>query len=99
VEIEWEAEVGERFFVRLEMEGSDRRGLVADIASAITQVNTNIKSVNIHSEEMGMRGEFVVEVENLEHLTRVIKAVRRVKGVIAVERREHFGESELQAEL
>ncbi|HEX6927465.1 MAG TPA: bifunctional (p)ppGpp synthetase/guanosine-3',5'-bis(diphosphate) 3'-pyrophosphohydrolase [Longimicrobiaceae bacterium] len=92
VEIEWEAEAGERFFVRLEMEGSDRRGLVADIASTITQTNTNIKSVNIHAEEMGMRGEFVVEVENLDHLKRVVNAVKRVKGVISVERREHFGE-------
>lgn len=91
VEIEWEAEAGERFFVRLEMEGTDRRGLVADIASTITQSNTNMKSVNIQAEEMGMRGEFVVEVENLEHLKRVVNAVKRVKGVLSVERREHFG--------
>ena len=91
VEIEWEAESGERFFVRLEMEGTDRRGLVADIASTITQTNTNMKSVNIQAEEMGMRGEFVVEVENLDHLKRVVNAVKRVKGVLSVERREHFG--------
>ena len=90
-ELEKLAEAGERFFVRLEMEGTDRRGLVADIASTITGTNTNIKSINVLSEEMGMRGEFVVEVENLEHLKRVLNAVRRVKGVIQVERREHFG--------
>jgi GTP pyrophosphokinase len=47
--------------------------------------------VNIQAEEMGMRGEFVVEVENLDHLKRVVNAIRRVKGVISVERREHFG--------
>lgn len=91
VEIEWEADTGERFFVRLELEGTDRRGLVADIAATITGVNTNIRSVNIQSEAMGMRGEFVVEVENLDHLKKVINAIRRVKGVISVERREHFG--------
>jgi len=98
VEIEWEAESGERFFVRLELEGSDRRGLVADIASTITGANTNIKSVNVQSEEMGMRGEFVVEVENLEHLKRVVNAIRRVKGVVSVERREHFGSGDLTTE-
>lgn len=81
--------------MRLELEGGDRRGLVADIASTITSTNTNIKSVNVLSEEMGMRGEFVVEVENLDHLKKVINAVKRVKGVISVERREHFGSSEL----
>jgi GTP diphosphokinase / guanosine-3',5'-bis(diphosphate) 3'-diphosphatase len=98
VEIDWEAESGERFFVRLELEGSDRRGLVADIASTITTLNTNIKSVNVQAEEMGMRGEFVVEVENLDHLKKVMNAVRRVKGVMSVERREHFGSSELGGE-
>ena len=91
VEIEWEAESGERFYVRLELEGTDRRGLVAEIAATITSVNTNIRSVNVQSEAMGMRGEFVVEVENLDHLKKVINAIRRVKGVISVERREHFG--------
>ncbi|MEX0911806.1 MAG: ACT domain-containing protein, partial [Gemmatimonadota bacterium] len=98
VEIEWEAESGERFFVRLELEGTDRRGLVADIASTITTAQTNIKSVNIQAEEMGMRGEFVVEVENLDHLKRVMNSVRKVKGVLSVERREHFGTSDLTAE-
>lgn len=98
VEIEWEAETGERFFVRLELEGSDRRGLVADIASTITGLHTNIRSVNIHAEEMGMRGEFVVEIENLDHLKKVINAVRQVKGVLNVERREHMGSSDLTAE-
>jgi GTP pyrophosphokinase len=98
IEIEWEAEAGERFFVRLEMEGTDRRGLVADIASTITGTNTNIKSINVLSEEMGMRGEFVVEVENLDHLKRVLNAVRRVKGVIQVERREHFGGGEMRGD-
>jgi GTP diphosphokinase / guanosine-3',5'-bis(diphosphate) 3'-diphosphatase len=90
VEIEWEAEAGERFFVRLEMEGTDRRGLVADIATTITSNNTNMRSVNIQAEEMGVRGEFVVEVENLDHLKRVVNAIRRIKGVLSVERREHF---------
>jgi GTP diphosphokinase / guanosine-3',5'-bis(diphosphate) 3'-diphosphatase len=98
IEIDWEAEAGDRFFVRLVMDGSDRRGLFADIATTITGTNTNIKSADIRSEEMGMRGQFVVEVENLDHLKRVINAVKRVKGVISVERREHFNESDLSAE-
>jgi nitrate reductase NapAB chaperone NapD len=43
--------------------------------------------------EGGMTGGFVVEVQNLDHLKKVIKSVRRVNGVIAVERREHMAES------
>jgi GTP pyrophosphokinase len=94
VEIQWEAEAGERFFVRLVMEGTDRRGLFAEIATVISATNTNIKSAEIQAEAMGMRGQFVVEVENLTHLNRVLKAVRRVRGVLSVERREAVGDAD-----
>ena len=88
VDIEWESMAGERFFVRLLLEGTDRRSLFADIASTISTTNTNIKSADLQADERGMHGQFVVEVENLSHLNRVIGAVRKVKGVISVERGE-----------
>ncbi|HEX8431125.1 MAG TPA: bifunctional (p)ppGpp synthetase/guanosine-3',5'-bis(diphosphate) 3'-pyrophosphohydrolase, partial [Longimicrobium sp.] len=75
VDIEWESMAGERFFVRLLLEGTDRRSLFADIASTISSTNTNIKSADLQADERGMHGQFVVEVENLSHLNRVIGAV------------------------
>ena len=42
-----------------------------------------------------MRGQFVVEVENLGHLKKVVRQIRRVKGVLSVERKESFGDSDL----
>ncbi len=96
VDIEWESEVGERFFVRIVMEGTDRRGLFADIASTISQTNTNIRSADIQADDAGMKGQFVVEVENLTHLNRVLGAIRKVKGVLSVERREHVDGSDLE---
>jgi len=80
------------------MEGTDRPGLFADIASTVTRTSTNIKSADIRAEEMGMHGSFVIEVENLTHLKRVLKAIRAVKGVLSVERREHLDESDLTLE-
>jgi GTP pyrophosphokinase len=94
IEIEWEAEAGERFFVRIIVEGSDRRGLLSDIASAITSTGTNITSAEIKSKEGGMTGSFVVEVEDLSHLKKVMKHIRRVSGVMSAERREHFAGSD-----
>ncbi|HEX8275862.1 MAG TPA: bifunctional (p)ppGpp synthetase/guanosine-3',5'-bis(diphosphate) 3'-pyrophosphohydrolase [Longimicrobiaceae bacterium] len=96
VDIEWEAESGERFYVRIVMEGTDRRGLFADIASTISQTNTNIRSADIQADDAGMKGQFVVEVENLTHLNRVLAAIRKVKGVISVERREQVDASDLE---
>ncbi len=97
IEIEWKAESGDRFFVRLVVEGNDRRGLLSDIASAITDTGTNIGQADIKSREGGMVGAFVVEVPDLVHLKKVMRAIRRVKGVASVVRREHFAEADLEA--
>jgi len=98
VDIEWDTDGSQRFVVRLVLEGTDRHGLFADIARSISDTGTNIQSADIRGIEGGMRGQFVVEVENLSHLKKVVKHVRRVKGVLSVERRESFVESELTLE-
>jgi GTP pyrophosphokinase len=94
IEIEWEAESSERFFVRIIVEGTDRRGLLSDIATGISDTGTNIQSAEIKSKEGGMTGSFVVEVQDLAHLKKVMKFIQRVNGVISAERREHFADSE-----
>jgi GTP diphosphokinase / guanosine-3',5'-bis(diphosphate) 3'-diphosphatase len=97
IDIHWEAEAHDRFFVRLVVEGNDRRGLLSDIATAITDTGTNIQSAEIKAVEGGMTGLFVVEVQNLAHLKKVIKSVRGVNGVMSVQRREHFTGAELES--
>jgi GTP diphosphokinase / guanosine-3',5'-bis(diphosphate) 3'-diphosphatase len=94
IEIEWEAESGERFYVRIIVEGTDRRGLLSDIAAAISSTGTNIQSAEIKSDDGGMTGSFVVEVHDLNHLKKVMKYIRRVNGVLSAERREHFAGSD-----
>jgi GTP diphosphokinase / guanosine-3',5'-bis(diphosphate) 3'-diphosphatase len=95
VEIEWSAEQGDRFFVKLYTRGTDRRGILSDIAKAISDTGTNIQHADIRAVEEGMLGEFVVEVQDLPHLSRVMKKISQIKGVLSVERRESFGDSEL----
>jgi guanosine-3',5'-bis(diphosphate) 3'-pyrophosphohydrolase len=95
MEIEWAAEKGDRFFVKLYMQGTDRRGLLSDVAKAISDTGTDISHADMRASSGGMQGEFVVEVRDLAHLEKVRRAVGRVKGVLEVQRREHFDEDEL----
>jgi len=95
IEIEWAAEKGDRFFVKLYMRGTDRRGLLSDVAKAITDTGTDISHADMRNSEGGMHGEFVVEVRDLAHLEKVRRSIGRVKGVLDVERREHFEEEDL----
>ncbi|HKK01042.1 MAG TPA: bifunctional (p)ppGpp synthetase/guanosine-3',5'-bis(diphosphate) 3'-pyrophosphohydrolase, partial [Desulfuromonadales bacterium] len=64
IEIEWAAEKGDRFFVKLFMRGTDRRGLLSDVAKAITDTGTDISHADMRTTEGGMHGEFVVEVRD-----------------------------------
>ena len=88
LEIDWQEMEGELFVVRLGIEATDRRGLYADLAAAVTETGTNIKSMEMRSGDGGVFGSVLVEVENLSHLQKIVKAIRRVKGVTDVARRE-----------
>jgi len=88
VAVEWDARVGETFPVRLVVWGTDRPSLLADIARAISTTSVNIRQVGMASEDRTVRGVFVVEVPHLAKLEEVTAAIRRVKGVTQVERRQ-----------
>ena len=90
VDLDWREIEGEVFAVRLDLQGEDRRGLYADVCTAISTAATNIRSCELTSGEGGMTGLVIVEVENLSHLNKVMKAIRRVKGVTDVRRRERL---------
>ena len=81
VDIDWQEVEGEAFSVRLSLSGEDRRGLYADIMAAISATGTNIRSADIHTKDGTVFGTVFVEVDNIAHLAKVLKAVRRVKGV------------------
>jgi GTP pyrophosphokinase len=90
LEIDWQEAEGERFLVRLALEGNDRRGLYADVAAAVSATGTDIKSMDLRSGDGKIAGSVLVEVENLAHLQKILKATRRVKGITEVARRERL---------
>ena len=90
LDIDWQEAEGERFIVRLALEASDRRGLYADLAAAVTGTGTDIRSLDLRTTDGKVNGAVVVEVENLAHLEKIMKAARRVKGVTEVARRERI---------
>jgi len=90
LEIDWKELEGEKFMVRLALEATDRRGLYADLATAVSATGTDIRSFELHSSDGHVMGELAVEVGNLAHLQKILKAARRVKGVTEVARRERL---------
>ena len=75
------------YTVRLTVQVEDRRGLLADVTSKIAGVKINIKDVEATtSENRRGRINLTIEIADLKHLQAAIRSVRKVQGVLDVER-------------
>ena len=91
IEVEWDKSApgdgAARYTVKLTMEVEDRKGLLAAVSAKIADINTNIKNMEARTDpDRHARIDMTVEISDLKHLEKVIKAVRGVEGVIGVER-------------
>ncbi len=87
VEVSWPPANGADFIAAIRVYGKDRPGLLSDVTHAIsTYQNTNIRSVNIDSRASMFEGQIILFVKNTEHLFRVVDKIKRVAGIIEVER-------------
>ncbi|MBW7997736.1 MAG: bifunctional (p)ppGpp synthetase/guanosine-3',5'-bis(diphosphate) 3'-pyrophosphohydrolase [Candidatus Glassbacteria bacterium] len=97
VPIEWESDKGDQFIVRLLVSGTDRKGVLAEMTSAITDSGTNIRGASTKSAEFDFTATFVVEVSNLKQLDKVITALKKIKGIDRVQRKESFSSEALSS--
>jgi GTP pyrophosphokinase len=88
IEVEWDksADVSP-YVVRLKISVEDRRGILADVSSRIAGINTNIRDVEATVGE-DHRGSIrmTVEISDVRHLEKVMKSIKNIEGVLAVER-------------
>ena len=89
IDVEWEKDDTRvaRYVVRLTMQVEDRKGILADVSAKVSDINTNITSVEATTDE-DHRGEInmTVEIDDLKHLEKVMKSLKSVQGVLGVER-------------
>jgi len=82
----------ELFSVILSIILDDRQGILADIASTISNMETNIRESRSSSDMDSGKGviEITVDISDLEHLQKVIKSLKSVRGVQDIERVNHI---------
>ena len=86
IEVEWDVDKDKHFMVRLQLIGEDRKHFLRDVSEAISQTDTNIVSIEMKADNALVHSTIYLQVRNLQHLSRILKRMRRVKGVISVER-------------
>jgi GTP pyrophosphokinase len=88
IDVEWDKSAdASPYTVRLKISVEDRRGILADVSSRIAQINTNIRDVEatVGPDNRGSI-RMTVEITDVKHLERVMKSIRSIDGVMAVER-------------
>jgi GTP pyrophosphokinase len=88
IDVEWDKGTEESHYtVRLSLQVEDRKGILADVTSKIAGINTNIRNVEATSDaDQRGRIDMTVEISDVKHLQKVVKALRGVEGVVDVER-------------
>jgi len=73
--------------VKLRVETEDKMGLLAEITHAIASEGVNVERADVATTGQGKAYlNFVLDVKDVEHLERVKKSIRRILGVVRVER-------------
>jgi GTP pyrophosphokinase len=88
VRVEWDGEYGRRYPVIVTLEAKDRLGLLTEISRTISEMNLNLRKVDIDSKLGRAAGSIVLEVENLSGLERTLERLRKLPGVLRVERKQ-----------
>jgi guanosine-3',5'-bis(diphosphate) 3'-pyrophosphohydrolase len=87
VAIGWDREVSGDFQVALRIEVENRPGVLAQVAAAIAQADSNIDAVEYLDRDRNIAViRFGIEVSDRTHLAEVIRRVRRLTAVHGVQR-------------
>jgi len=87
VAVDWDREVSGQFPVMLRVEAENRPGVLAQIAAAVAQAESNIEAVDYIERDSNISAiRFSIEVKSRKHLADVIRRVRRVQVVHGVQR-------------
>ncbi len=87
VEVEWDSTKEYIYPVRIRIYSEDKKGLLAEISHSLSSNEANIKNAKVDTtEDKKAISTFEVEIRDLNHLNRVIRAIERIKGINRVER-------------
>ena len=87
VEVLWEPSNEDQYLAKLRVTSVDRKGILADISSIISQKDANIIQAEVKTT-MDKKGValFTIEVENYRQLEDIMGSIKKLKAVLIVER-------------
>lgn len=90
VHLNWAKDITDEFSVELRVELERQRGVIAELANAITHGDANIERINVEEQNARhSRISLVLHVHGRRHLARVMRRIRRIRAVMSITRVRH----------
>jgi GTP pyrophosphokinase len=87
IDVQWNVQNEETYPVKIRIRSHDRVGLLADVVGNISKNKANILNARTETLENKMvHSTFTIDVENTDHLNRVLASIKKVRHVLEVKR-------------
>lgn len=95
IKAKWQSQKEKEFLATVTFKGIDDLGLVHNITQTISNdLNVNMKAISFESNDGVFDGKVSVFVYDADHLNNLMNRLRRVEGVLTVERGDLHGEKD-----
>ncbi len=85
--LSWVKDITDEFTVELQVELERQRGIIAELAAAITRAEGNLERIAVTDQDAKLSiVSVVLHVQGRRHLARVIKRIRTIKAVVRLSR-------------
>ncbi len=89
VDVQWAKNIDNKFLGAVKVIGEDRVGMINDLTDVLSKsLSTNMKSINVSSDEGMFEGIITLYVDGISHLNKIMKRLEKVAGVKNVLRYE-----------
>ncbi|MBI1941782.1 MAG: bifunctional (p)ppGpp synthetase/guanosine-3',5'-bis(diphosphate) 3'-pyrophosphohydrolase [Acidobacteria bacterium] len=89
IDVQWAGPKYSLYPVKLTLFTADRQGLLADVTSVISGVQSNIQNIEARTGDNRAYIDVTLDIVDLEHLEKIVSSLRKINGVYQVERVIH----------
>jgi GTP pyrophosphokinase/guanosine-3',5'-bis(diphosphate) 3'-pyrophosphohydrolase len=85
--LSWVKDITDEFTVEIRVELERQRGIIAELASAITRAEGNIERIGVVEQNAKLSiVSVVLHIQGRRHLANVMKRIRMIKAVVRLNR-------------
>ncbi len=87
IDVSWDVGHNQAFLAHVKVMGQEKKHFLKDVTEIISNMETNIVSIDGNVDETIIYVSLVLEVSNLRHLNKIITNLRKIQGIISIERK------------